>query len=317
VVDYLDEIVGQETPKKFVRTALKKDNLYNLLLIGPRGVGKRSLGFALAKLLDCPLHSANFLLVAPIPSRIKEKEEKISEYTKKYLPDNAVVELEDRTAILIEQIRTIVQRLMHMPAKGARRVVLILEADRMTDEAANAFLKTLEEPPIDTLFVLTSSRPHYLLPTIRSRCRIVPFSYIGNDQISEMLYDGNDQLLLGSPGEILRLQQQDLITDALKVFNGCPMTAKNAAATAKVYERRVLVDLFYPLLLLYRVALYKKIPCGITIDTGFDSSIEKKVRSASTAQIVDAIRRLHHSIILLEYNPNHLLLLLDVLTRLP
>lgn len=317
MVDYLDEITGQETPKKFIRTALKSNNLYNLLLIGPRGVGKRTLGFALAKLLNCPIHSNNFLLVAPIPSRIKEKEDKISEYTKKYFPENPVVELEDRTAILIDQIRTIIQRLMHMPAKGARRVVMILEADRMTDEAANAFLKTLEEPPIDTLFVLTSSRPNNLLPTIRSRCRIVPFSYLRNDQVREILYDGEDGLLLGSPGEMLRLQEQNLIADALKVFNQCPMTAKNAAGTARTYERKIIVDLFYPLILLYRLVLYRKIYSGIPIHTPFNSYIEKKVRSVSLAQLVDTIGRLHQSIILLEHNPNRLLLLLDVLTKLP
>lgn len=317
MVDYLDEIIGQETPKKFIRTALKRNNLYNLLLIGPRGVGKRTLGFALAKLLDCPIHSANFLLVAPIPSRIKDKDDKISEYTRTYFPENPVVELEDRTAILIEQVRMIIQRLMHMPAKGDRRVVMILEADRMTDEAANAFLKTLEEPPIDTLFVLTSSRPHYLLPTIRSRCRIVPFSYLRNDQVREILYDGEDEMLLGSPGEMLRLQGQDLIADALKVFNQCPMTAKNAAAIARAYERKIIVDLFYPLILLYRLVLYRKIAGGPPIHTPFNSSIDKKVRSVSPTQLIDTIGRLHHSIILLEYNPNRLLLLLDVLTRLP
>ncbi|UCC12093.1 MAG: AAA family ATPase [candidate division WOR-3 bacterium] len=316
MVDYLDEIIGQETPKKFIRTALKKDNLYNLLLIGPRGVGKRTLGFALAKQLGCPIHSSYFTLVAPIPSRIKEKEDKIGEYTKKYFPENPVVELEDRTAILIEQVRSIIQRLMHMPAKGSRRVVMILEADRMTDEAANAFLKTLEEPPVDTLFVLTSSRPHNLLPTIRSRCRIVPFSYLGTDRVSEILYEADDELLLGSPGEMLRLQQQDLIAEALKVFNGCPMTAKTAAATAKAYERRIIVDLFYPLVLLYRLALYRKI-MGTSIHSSVKSSIDKKIRTVPPAQLLDAIQRLHHSIILLEHNPNRLLLLLDVLTRLP
>ncbi|GAJ21897.1 unnamed protein product, partial [marine sediment metagenome] len=108
---------------------------------------------------------------------IKDKEDKIFEYTKHYLPENTVVELEDRTAILIEQIRNVIKRLIHMPDIGSKRVVLVLEADRMTDAAANCFLKTLEEPPLDTVFILTSSRPNSLLPTIRSRCQAVPLSY--------------------------------------------------------------------------------------------------------------------------------------------
>ncbi|MCK4673366.1 AAA family ATPase, partial [candidate division WOR-3 bacterium] len=220
--DYFDEIVGQETAKRFVRTAIKKENLYNFLFIGPKGVGKRLLGFAFARTLNCPPHSPNFILVAPIPSKIKDKEDKIYEYTKHYLPENPVVELEDRTAILIEQIRDVIKRLIHMPGIGSKRAVLILEADRMTQEAANCFLKTLEEPPLDTVFILTSSRPNFLLPTIRSRCQTVPFNYLNNQQIKNIIFEHNDEFLIGSPGEILILQEHNLVSQASDIFKNCP-----------------------------------------------------------------------------------------------
>lgn len=316
MVDYLDEIVGQETAKKFIRTAIKKTNLYNFLFVGPRGVGKRLFGFALAKTLNCPPDSANFILVAPIPSKIKDKENKIYEYTKQYLPDNPVVELEDRAAILIEQIRNVIKRLIHMPDIKSKRVILILEADRMTDAAANCFLKTLEEPPLDTFFILTSSRPNFLLPTIRSRCRLVPFNYLNNEQIKNIVFDVNDEFLIGSPGEILILQEHNLMEQACNIFKSCPMDTKTAAATAREYERKKIVDLFYPLLIMYRLVLYKKLNIAINY-TIIDHTVNKKANDTHLDNIIDTLAMLNNSINVLEQNPNRLLLLFNILTKLP
>ena len=313
--DYLDEIIGQETAKRFLRTAVKKENLYNFLLTGPRGVGKRLLSFALAKTLNCLPDSANFILVAPIPSKIKDKEAKIFEYTKHYLPENTVVELEDRTAILIEQIRIVIKRLIHMPDIGSKRVVLVLEADRMTDAAANCFLKTLEEPPLDTVFILTSSRPNSLLPTIRSRCQAVPLSYLNNQQIKNILFECNDEFLIGSPGEILLLQEHDLVSQASGIFKNCPLDTETAAATAKEYERKKIIDLLYPLLLMYRLVLYKKL--NIALKSTIDDAVNKKANNISLDKIISTLGMLNNNINILEQNPNRLLLLFNLLTKLP
>jgi DNA polymerase-3 subunit delta' len=315
VPDYLDDVVGQETAKKFIRTTIKKNKLYNLLFVGPRGVGKRSFGFALAKTLNCPPRSPNFTLIAPIPSRIKDKTEKIGEHMKNYLPENTVVDTEDRACILIQQMRNLSERLVHMPEVGAQRVILILEAEKMTDEAANYFLKTLEEPPVDTLFILTSSRPEYLLPTIRSRCRIVPFNYLTTEHISKVIYDGRDDLILGSPGEILALRESGVMDNVIDVFKKTPLSTKAAAALAYAYQRKSLVDLYYPLLLFYRLVLYKQLnQAGRTIH---DSEIARKAKRVTMDKILDAVKLLNASICLLEANPNKLLQLFNVLLKLP
>jgi DNA polymerase III delta prime subunit len=314
-MDYLDEIVGQETAKRFVRTAIKKDNLYNLLFIGPKGVGKRLFGFALAKALNCPPHSTNFRLIAPIPSRIKNKKERIYEYTKLYMPEYPLIHVEDRTSILIEQIRELIESLVHMPNAQSKRVVLILEADRMTPAAANCFLKTLEEPPLDTVFVLTTSRPNFLLPTIRSRCRIVPFNYLTNDQIKDIVLEGTDVFHIGSPGEIMQLQNNNLLDQVSDIFKNSPLDAKQASILAKTYERKKIVDLLYPLLLLYRLVLYTKL--HLTDNSRFQDIISKKAKSISLTETINTIMLLNYSINILEQNPNHLLLLFSILTKLP
>ncbi|MDH4210586.1 MAG: AAA family ATPase [candidate division WOR-3 bacterium] len=315
MTDYLDDVVGQETAKTFIRTAIKKDNLYNLLFVGPRGVGKRTMGFALAKTLNCPPHSQNFNLIAPIPSRIKEKSDKIHEYSQKYLPDNPVVATEDRVSILIEQIRNLDRRLMHMPSLNTKRIVLILEADQMTDEAANCFLKTLEEPPVDTIFVLTSSRPEYVLPTIRSRCRIVPFTYLAVDQIKKIVFDGADDFMLGSAGEVLSFRESSIVDEAIDVFKKTPLTLRAAADLAYSYHRKRVVELYYPLLLLYRLVLYKKL--NIVGSTRYDRDVNVKAKRVATDKVIQAIRLLNDNIILIESNANKLLQLFNVLLRLP
>lgn len=315
MVDYLDDIVGQKTAKKFIRTAISKNNLYNFLLVGPRGVGKRMLGFALAKTLDCPVNSPNFHLITPIPSKIKEKKEKIYEYSQQYLPQNVLVEVEDRASILIDQMRNLTERLVHMPGSGAKRVVLILEAERMTDEAANYFLKTLEEPPIDTVFILTSSRPEYLLPTIRSRCRIVPFTYLNTEHIAEVVFDGKDDFLLGSAGEVLALRESGMIDNVMDIFKKAPLSVKSAAFYAGAYERKRLVDLYYPLLLLYRLVFYRKL--NMIGNTGYDFEVVRKAKRITMDKTIDTIMLLNQNINLLEKNPNRLLHLFNVLLELP
>ena len=315
MIDYLDDVVGQETAKAFIRTAIKKNILYNLLFVGPRGVGKRMMAFAFAKTLNCPPHSQNFQLVTPIPSRIREKDEKIYEYSKKYLPENPLVEIEDRTSILIRQIHSLEERLVHMPSSNTKRVVLILEADQMTDQAANCFLKTLEEPPVDTVFVLTSSRPEYLLPTIRSRCRVVPFTYLKLEQIRKIVFDGADDFILGSAGEVLSFRESGLFDEVVPVFKRTPLTLKAAADLANSYQRRRVVELYYPLLLLYRLVFYKKL--GIINGTLYDHDISVKAKRLTADKIIKAIRLLNENLVLIENNPNRLLQLFNVLLRLP
>lgn len=313
--DHLDDVVGQDAAKRFLRAALARDSLYNLLFTGPRGVGKRTMGFALAKTLGCPAKSPNFHLVTPIPSRFKEKEEKIQEYAKRYMPDNPVIESEDRVSILTEQIQYLEARLLHMPGAGEKRVVLIIEADQMTDEAANRFLKTLEEPPVDTVFILTSSRVEYVLPTIRSRCRQVPFRYLSQAQIDGIVYGGTDGLLLGSAGEILSLRASGVIDQALPVFAQAPFDVRSAAAVALKYDRVSTVDLYYPLMLLYRMVLYKKLDLAGRVE--HDPEVARKARRISLELAAAAVRMLNDSIVQLERNPNRLLNLVNVLLKLP
>ncbi|OGC38794.1 hypothetical protein A2Y85_08010 [candidate division WOR-3 bacterium RBG_13_43_14] len=312
-MDPLDDIIGQETAKKFVRTALKKGSLYNLFLSGPRGVGKRSFAFAVAQTLGCFPGSTSLILIGAIPSKVKDKRDKIEEYMKQYLPENQIVQLEDRAAILIEQIRYLIEMLMTMPSAGTKRVTIIIEADRMTEEAANCFLKTLEEPPVDTIFILTSSRPEHVLATIQSRCQTIPFHYLPNNEIKQLFMDNGDQFMLGSPGEIMSLQQNEHMDIAKKIFESCPLSTKQAAEITRKYENGKAVELLYALILLYRMSYYQQLKMLNSIP----STVKRKATQINIPQVINAITLLNNSIIALEHNPNRVLFLLNIFTHLP
>lgn len=89
--------------------------------------------------------------------------------------------------IRVREIRAMQQRLTTRPTLGKRRAIIIHPADDMNVEAANALLKSLEEPPQGTHFILVTHRPSRLLPTIRSRCRVMRFSPLSQAQLTSML----------------------------------------------------------------------------------------------------------------------------------
>lgn len=86
-------------------------------------------------------------------------------------PDFFVLQARNRMRqISVDGTRELIRNIQHSPSAGERKVALVMEVDRMNQESANAFLKTLEEPPLNTNIILTTVKPNALLPTIVSRC---------------------------------------------------------------------------------------------------------------------------------------------------
>jgi DNA polymerase III subunit delta' len=102
-------------------------------------------------------------------------------------PDVLVLEPGDTGSIKIEQVREVVDRAAYRPFEGKRRVVIIDEADALVPAAQNALLKTLEEPPSLSVFILVTARPDVLLPTVRSRCPRLNFRPLSPNEIAAAL----------------------------------------------------------------------------------------------------------------------------------
>ncbi len=147
-------------------------------------------------------------------------------------------------SIRVDQVRGMQKRLNTRPTLGDRRVVIVDPADDMEVSAANALLKSLEEPPQGTFFILVTHRPARLLPTIRSRCRTLRFPILSDAQLESMLESsgaapGSSSAAIraaeGSYGAALRFSEQDLapiatlVTDLL--IKGDPgLTARSDLA---------------------------------------------------------------------------------------
>lgn len=187
------------------------------LLAGKRGLGKSAFAIAAARELVAepgapqPQGShPDILVLSHLPK--DDKEEKKREAGQDY---------ELARNIKVSQIREMQRRLTTRPTLGSRRAVIVDPADDLEPSASNALLKSLEEPPAGTFFMLIAHRPARLLPTIRSRCRILRFAPLPDAAIARLLSveapDGDGATraaavtaAAGSPGAALEFMAQDL-----------------------------------------------------------------------------------------------------------
>jgi len=171
-------IIGQDKAKKMLRRAVAQDRLAHAFLFkGPMGVGKKTLARTFAAALNCQTPQG----AEPCghcPSCRK--------FNAGSHPDFIVIEPEG-AAIKINQVRELKKNLAFPPFEAKIRVALLCEIHTMRREAANSLLKTLEEPPAQTMIVLTADEAGGILPTILSRCQTVPFFPLPQEEVAEIL----------------------------------------------------------------------------------------------------------------------------------
>jgi DNA polymerase-3 subunit delta' len=187
------------------------------LFVGPNGIGKSETALAVAKLMNC-LDPSGFR-----PGCNCVSCHKIGAGNH---PDIHIVvrDEEEKTVITAEQMRDLINRLELRAMEGTVKVAIIKEADELSVDGANIFLKTLEEPNRDTLLILTTAAPERLLPTVTSRCHQVFFFPMGNMELARWVqneyHTGSLEagilahLSQGSPG-----RARELGLDLVKVKN--------------------------------------------------------------------------------------------------
>jgi DNA polymerase-3 subunit delta' len=188
----------------------------SFLFIGPHGVGKGMFALALAKALVCELPRPGLEPCGGCRSCLQS--------AAGTHPDIDIVRKpEDRATIPIELLigdaehrmrEGLCWRLLLKPALGGRKVAILLDADHLSEEAANCLLKTLEEPPDNALIILVGTSLERQLPTIRSRCQIVRFRPLATDAVGRILASETGQTELneaslkmaaaGSGGSLVR-----------------------------------------------------------------------------------------------------------------
>lgn len=219
------QILGQEKAVGFLKKVLRGDRIpHAYLFTGVNGVGKSTTAMALARAINCGTDISDEGCGDCVTCR---------QLASGNFPD--IISLEpDGQNIKIEQIRELNRSLNFKPVSGKYRITVIDRAEMMTEEAANSFLKTLEEPPHGNIIVLKVVDPLDLLPTIISRCQKVPFHPLTREVIRKYLVEQLDQddntawlaagISEGSLGRAVEIceegfldERKDLIQDIMKL----------------------------------------------------------------------------------------------------
>ncbi|MEP7271221.1 MAG: DNA polymerase III subunit delta' [Acidobacteriota bacterium] len=203
-------LAGNNTNKEILRRLVKNDRLgATMIFAGPDGVGKRLFALTLAKAANClnpPQGIVDSCDICPSCFRIDQGSH-----------GDVVTVQADGPYIKVGQARELAENIRYRPFEGRQRFFIIDEADRLREEAANALLKTFEEPPPTSTLILITARPDALLPTIRSRAQKIAFAPLSLTEMEAFIASNHprpegDQALLArlSEGRVGRALSIDL-----------------------------------------------------------------------------------------------------------
>ena len=173
-----EEVAGQKPIVRTLKNALATGKMaHAYLFAGPRGTGKTSMARLFAKALNCEQglgHQCNEC-------------QNCQEVANGTHPD--VIEIDAASNNGVDQVRDLIEKVRYAPIKGNYKVYIIDEVHMMTTGAFNALLKTIEEPPENVIFILCTTEPFKVIPTILSRCQRFDFSKLSYEEMSEKLHE--------------------------------------------------------------------------------------------------------------------------------
>ena len=173
-----DEVVGQQHVVRTLRNAVEQGKVHHAyLFVGSRGTGKTSMAKILARSLNCERGGPTVTPCGECESCVT-----IAAGT-----SVDVIEMDAASNRSVDDVRDLRERVAYAPAGGRWKVYILDEAHMLTKEAWNAFLKTLEEPPPNTVFVLATTEAHKVMATIADRCQRFDFQRPSLEQISEVV----------------------------------------------------------------------------------------------------------------------------------
>ncbi len=234
-----DEVVGQQHVSLTLKNALQTGHLaHAFLFCGPRGVGKTTCARILAKVINCENPTDDYEACNVCSSC-------------QAFSQNAsfnITELDAASNNSVEHIRALIEQVRFQPQQGRYKVFIIDEVHMLSQQAFNAFLKTLEEPPSYAIFILATTEKHKIIPTILSRCQIFDFRRIQVSAIVDHLQQICQKEGIQADKNALHIIAQKAdgaLRDALSIFDRMISFSSNAITYESVIQNLNVLDYDY------------------------------------------------------------------------
>jgi DNA polymerase-3 subunit delta' len=244
------EVVGHRRLLALLSRAIERESLPpTLMFVGPSGVGKWKTAVATAATVNClePVRHAS----TELPIDACGKCRSCDRIVRGMHVEVPLLEPDDRASIKIDVVRDLLLRIGYRPFEGKRRLVLVRDADTLEPSAQNALLKSLEEPPPATTFILVTSVPGALLPTVRSRCMRLTFGRLTAAELTTALVrdhgftDAQARTMVplanGSLGHALGLSDEDVAAQRDLAIELLMQTARRGDAQTKLQAATALI----------------------------------------------------------------------------
>ena len=227
---FFSDVIGQDETKKALINSIKNDNVSHCYIFeGPKNMGKYELALVFAQSLLCENFDTE-------PCNSCGDCEKINSMNH---PDLHIINNEEK-AIKREDIDNLIESIYKKPYEARRKVYIINDCEEMTQQAANTFLKTLEEPPKDSVMILLSSNINMLLPTIVSRCQVIKFKNINKNEVKRILIDKFS--IDDEKASIIAYYSKGILNKAVNIANGKDDILKERSEIIELFDKIVKTD---------------------------------------------------------------------------